>query len=150
MISGVSGLVKEPRRIEVSEQIRGSLLVEVAGADLAVAHRRPHCRGVVPHRAGQRRRSEIAVDAAPQISRDVPALAVDAMALDTRKTLEQSFAASRIRGDDCGIPDPPLFALLLIISYGVMANVCYTLGAFAEIVAIDVAFLKAVFFAITA
>lgn len=44
-------------------------------------------------------------------------------------------ANSLIRGDDCGIPDPPLFALLLIIGYGVMANVCYTLGAFAEIVA---------------
>jgi hypothetical protein len=44
-------------------------------------------------------------------------------------------ANSLIRGDDCGVPDPPLFALLLIIGYGVMANVCYTLGAFAEIVA---------------
>jgi hypothetical protein len=44
-------------------------------------------------------------------------------------------ANSLIRGDGCGIPDPPLFALLLIIGYGVMANVCYTLGAFAEIVA---------------
>lgn len=44
-------------------------------------------------------------------------------------------ANSLIRGDDCGIPDPPLFALLLIIGYGVMANVCYTHGAFAEIVA---------------
>jgi NhaP-type Na+/H+ or K+/H+ antiporter len=43
-------------------------------------------------------------------------------------------ANSLIRGDDCGIPNPPLFALLLIIGY-VMANVCYTLGAFAEIVA---------------
>lgn len=44
-------------------------------------------------------------------------------------------ANSLIRGDDCGIPNPPLFAFLLILSYGVMANVCYTLGAFAEIVA---------------
>lgn len=31
---------------------------------------------------------------------------------------------SLIRGDDCGIPLPPLFALLLIIGYGVMANIC--------------------------
>ena len=44
-------------------------------------------------------------------------------------------ANSLIRSDRCGIPDPPLFALLLIIIYGVMANICYTLGAFAEIVA---------------
>lgn len=44
-------------------------------------------------------------------------------------------ANSLVRGDDCGIPAQPLFALLLIIGYGVMANVCYTLGAFAEIVA---------------
>jgi hypothetical protein len=44
-------------------------------------------------------------------------------------------ANSLIRGDDCGVPDLPLFALLLVIGYGVMANVCYTLGGFAEIVA---------------
>ena len=44
-------------------------------------------------------------------------------------------ANSGLRGDDCGIPDPPLFGLFAIVGYGVMANVCYTLGAFAEIVA---------------
>jgi hypothetical protein len=44
-------------------------------------------------------------------------------------------ANSLIRGDNCGIPDPPLLALFAIIGYGIMANVCYTLGAFAEIVA---------------
>jgi NhaP-type Na+/H+ or K+/H+ antiporter len=50
-------------------------------------------------------------------------------------TIGLLIANSLIRSDRCGIPDPPLFALLLIISYGVMANICYTLGAFAEIVA---------------
>ncbi|MGA8809095.1 MAG: hypothetical protein WB973_14555 [Thermoanaerobaculia bacterium] len=38
-------------------------------------------------------------------------------------TVSLLVANSLIRGDDCGIPDPPLFALLLIIGYGVMANV---------------------------
>ncbi len=39
-----------------------------------------------------------------------------------------------VRGDDCGIPEPPLLALFAIVGYGVMANICYTLGWFAEIV----------------
>jgi hypothetical protein len=43
-------------------------------------------------------------------------------------------ANSLLRGDDCGIPDPPLLALFAIVGYGVMANICYTLGEFAEIV----------------
>jgi hypothetical protein len=37
-------------------------------------------------------------------------------------------------GDPIGIPDPPLFALLGVIAYGVMANVCYTGGWVAELV----------------
>ncbi|HEV7571609.1 MAG TPA: hypothetical protein VGQ21_08925 [Thermoanaerobaculia bacterium] len=37
-------------------------------------------------------------------------------------TVSLLVANSLIRGDDCGIPDPPLFALLLIIGYGVMAT----------------------------
>lgn len=50
-------------------------------------------------------------------------------------TIGMLIANSLVRGDRCGIPDPPLLALFAIIGYGVMANVCYTLGAFAEIVA---------------
>lgn len=41
--------------------------------------------------------------------------------------------ASMVRGDDCGVPGPPIFALLLIVAYGAMANVCYTVGEMTEL-----------------
>jgi hypothetical protein len=31
-------------------------------------------------------------------------------------------------GEPIGIPDPPFFALLAVIAYGLMANLCYTGG----------------------
>jgi hypothetical protein len=37
-------------------------------------------------------------------------------------------------GDPIGIPDPPVFAIVAVIAYGVMANVCYTGGWVAELV----------------
>lgn len=36
-------------------------------------------------------------------------------------------------GDPIGIPDPPFVALLAVVAYGVMANVCYTGGWVAEL-----------------
>ena len=37
-------------------------------------------------------------------------------------------------GEPIGIPDPPAFALLAVIAYGVMANICYTGGWIAELI----------------
>lgn len=36
-------------------------------------------------------------------------------------------------GEPIGIPDPPLFALLAVAAYGVMANLCYTGGWVSEL-----------------
>ena len=36
-------------------------------------------------------------------------------------------------GTECGIPDPPLFAVFAIIGYGILANVCYTAGWVVEL-----------------
>jgi hypothetical protein len=36
-------------------------------------------------------------------------------------------------GDPIGIPDPLVFALLAVVAYGVMANLCYTGGWVAEL-----------------
>ena len=36
-------------------------------------------------------------------------------------------------GTVCGIPDPPIVALLGIFAFGVMANACYTAGWMAEL-----------------
>ena len=36
-------------------------------------------------------------------------------------------------GDPIGIPDPPVFALLVVAVYGIMANLCYTGGWVAEL-----------------
>jgi hypothetical protein len=44
-----------------------------------------------------------------------------------------SASFSLIVGTECGVPDPPLFAVFGIFAYGVMANVCYTGGWVAEL-----------------
>ncbi len=36
-------------------------------------------------------------------------------------------------GIPLGMPDPPIFAILVIIMYGIMANVCYTGGWIVEL-----------------
>ena len=36
-------------------------------------------------------------------------------------------------GDPIGIPDPPFIAILAVVAYGVMANLCYTGGWAAEL-----------------
>jgi len=41
-------------------------------------------------------------------------------------------------GEPIGMPDPPLFAMFAAIAYGIMANVCFTGGWIAEIVAMRV------------
>lgn len=34
---------------------------------------------------------------------------------------------------DFGVPDPPIFGVIVVILYGIMANVCYTCGWIAEL-----------------
>ena len=50
-------------------------------------------------------------------------------------TIAVLVASAMIRGDDCGMPAPPLFALLGVIAYGIMANLCYTIGEVTELAA---------------
>jgi hypothetical protein len=40
---------------------------------------------------------------------------------------------SLLAGTDCGLPDPPLFAVFGIFAYALIANVCYTGGWIAEL-----------------
>ena len=40
--------------------------------------------------------------------------------------------ASMVRGDECGMP-PPMVTMLGIVAYGVMANLCYTVGEVTEL-----------------
>ncbi len=42
--------------------------------------------------------------------------------------------SAMLRGDDCGTP-PPMVTLFAIVGYGVMANVCYTIGELVELAA---------------
>jgi hypothetical protein len=39
----------------------------------------------------------------------------------------------RVLGEPVGIPDPPAFAVIVVLLYGIMANVCYTGGWVAEL-----------------
>ena len=41
--------------------------------------------------------------------------------------------ASEKFGEPLGLPDPPIFAVLAVIAYGVGANVCYTGGWISEV-----------------
>jgi hypothetical protein len=47
--------------------------------------------------------------------------------------LVNATVAERVLGDPIGLPSPPLFALMGVILYGVMANVCFTGGWVVEI-----------------
>ena len=97
--AGVARLFEKVSGIEIRKQIRCGLLIKVAQLDIPLAHRRPHSRRVIPHGRGERRRSEVAIDAAPEVGRERPALSVDAVAFDAGKRFEQRRAASRIRRD---------------------------------------------------
>lgn len=46
-----------------------------------------------------------------------------------------AWIASQKFGDPIEFPDPPLFALMAVIAYGVCANICYTGGWIAELLA---------------
>lgn len=46
-----------------------------------------------------------------------------------------AWIASQTFGDPVEFPDPPLFAFMAVIAYGVCANICYTGGWIAELVA---------------
>jgi hypothetical protein len=45
-----------------------------------------------------------------------------------------SEASSILFGIDSGLPDPPIFGLIAIFIYGIMANICFTGGWVAELV----------------
>jgi hypothetical protein len=47
--------------------------------------------------------------------------------------LGNAFVTERVLGEPIGLPDPPLFAVIAVIAYGVMANVCFTGGWIAEL-----------------
>lgn len=47
--------------------------------------------------------------------------------------LTNAFVAERVIGEPIGLPDPPLFAVIGAILYGVMANVCFTGGWIVEL-----------------
>jgi hypothetical protein len=40
-----------------------------------------------------------------------------------------------VTGSDCGVPDPPVVLILAAAVYGIAANVCYTFGTVAELIA---------------
>src|SRR5947209_637465 len=86
--SRIPGPLKKARRIEVGEEIRGGLLIEIANFNVPLAHRRPHSWRVIPHGGGQRGRREVAVNTPAEIGANRPALAIDAMTLYAVKSLE--------------------------------------------------------------
>ncbi len=48
--------------------------------------------------------------------------------------ITSGLVAERLVGVPIGLPDPPLFALVAVAAYGIMANVCYTGGWIAEVI----------------
>lgn len=48
-------------------------------------------------------------------------------------TLANAFVTERVLGEPIGLPDPPLFAVIAAIAYGVTANVCFTDGWITEL-----------------
>ena len=49
-----------------------------------------------------------------------------------------ALVAERLLGEPVGWPDPPIVALLGVLAYGFMANVCYTGGWVSELLALEV------------
>jgi hypothetical protein len=47
--------------------------------------------------------------------------------------LGNAFVTERVLGEPIGLSDPPVFAVIAVIAYGVMANVCFTGGWIAEL-----------------
>ena len=94
--AGISGLVEEPGRIEVGEQVRRRFRTERGFHDALLAHGSPHGRGMVPHGTRQQRGREVSVHQFAQIGRNCRSLAIDTVALDTSFGLEQMLSAPRI------------------------------------------------------
>lgn len=46
--------------------------------------------------------------------------------------------AERITGTPMGLPDPPIFALVGVVIYGILANACYTGGWITELFVVKV------------
>ena len=62
-------------------------------------------------------------------------LLVGAMgAISTAMCLVTAISCERFLGEPIGLPDPPFVAVLAVIIYAVMANVCYTGGWVAELI----------------
>ena len=70
------------------EDVRRGLLVKRSGPDSLTIHRGPHRGSVVPHDACQQRGCVITSYPLSQVGRDLSALAVDAMALNTTLAFE--------------------------------------------------------------
>jgi hypothetical protein len=48
--------------------------------------------------------------------------------------LGTAFVTDRLVGEPAGLPDPPFFAFLGVVAYGVAANICFTGGWILELV----------------
>src|SRR5439155_22666561 len=88
----VTGLVEESRGVEECEQVGGGFRAQLWFLDPRAFDRRPHHRRMVPHGAGQQRRSEAAIDALAQVGTHFSTLPVDAVALDATLALKKLFA----------------------------------------------------------
>lgn len=51
------------------------------------------------------------------------------------------FAFAMLAGTECGVPDPPIAVILAALAYGIAANVCYSVGCVAELVARSTSFV---------
>jgi hypothetical protein len=54
--------------------------------------------------------------------------------VSTAMCLATAILCERFLGEPIGLPDPPFIAILAVIIYAVMANVCYTGGWIAELI----------------
>jgi len=48
--------------------------------------------------------------------------------------LGNAFITERVLGEPIGLPNPPLFALIAVIAYSIMANICFTGGWIAKLI----------------
>lgn len=54
--------------------------------------------------------------------------------LNTAIMVAVAFTCESRGGPPIGLPDPPAFALVVVLLYGILANVCYTGGWITELV----------------
>src|SRR5579864_2628108 len=48
--------------------------------------------------------------------------------------LANAFLTERVTGVPIGLPNPPLFGIIAVIIYGLIANICFTCGWIAELI----------------